>query len=117
MIVIIAGSRNFTDYETLKEAIKESGFQIHQIVSGGANGVDALGERYAKENGIDLVVFKADWDKWGKAAGPKRNKHMAEYADALIALYDGESKGTTNMIHYATRCNLYIHIKKIPRTV
>jgi len=59
---------------------------------------DGLAEEWARENGIPIKRFPADWDKHGKAAGPIRNRAMAEYADALLAVWDGESKGTANMI-------------------
>ena len=78
MKVIIAGSRNIVDYEVVKEAIEESQFTIKKVVSGGAKGVDALGERYADEMNIPLVIFFADWNTHGRSAGPIRNKKMAE---------------------------------------
>lgn len=101
MKVIIAGSRTIEDYELLEYVIKQSGFNITEIVSGGASGVDTLAERYAKENNIIFTKFAAPWNLYGKAAGPIRNRIMAEYADALIAIWDGESSGTRNMIHEA----------------
>ena len=60
MITIVAGSRSITNYEIVKEAIEKSGFDIISIVSGGARGVDSLGERYARENGIELKQFPAN---------------------------------------------------------
>lgn len=100
MKVIIAGSRNFSDYSALKKKIDEfqQKHQITEIVSGGAEGADRLGEIYAEENGIPVEIFPADWSKNGKAAGPIRNRQMANYADALLAVWDGSSKGTKNMI-------------------
>lgn len=113
MKVIIAGCRNFHNYKTLLDAISESGFEITEVVCGGATGVDALGEKWAKEHNIPIKYFPADWDKWGKAAGPKRNKQMSEYADALIALWDGMSRGTNNMVFYATKNKLKVFVKRI----
>jgi uracil-DNA glycosylase family 4 len=98
MKVIVAGSRTITDYQKVKELIKVSGFVIDEIVSGAARGVDLLGERYAKENNIPIKQFKADWDTYGKRAGYLRNVQMAEYADALVAVWDGISSGTKHMI-------------------
>ncbi len=109
MKVIIAGSREIKDYPLLLEAIKQSGFEIDEVVSGGAAGVDKLGERYAKENGKKLTVFPADWEAYGKGAGPVRNGEMAFYvgsAGALIALWDGSSRGTKDMIEKATKYGL-----------
>lgn len=110
MKVIIAGCRDFNDYAHVCRAIKESEFEITEIVSGGANGVDKLGERYAKENNIPVKKFPADWNKYGKGAGPKRNGEMAEYADALIAVWDNCSRGTGNMIDKANQRGLDVYI-------
>jgi len=106
--VIIAGSRGFGDYYLLANkcskiligAMSKDG-EV-EIVSGGADGADKLGERYAAEKGLSVKLFPADWKQYGKAAGPLRNKQMAEYADALIAFWDGVSPGTKDMIEQAT---------------
>lgn len=107
--VIVAGGRDFQDYELLKEQINKTiaYFKLSQIeiVSGGCRGADILGEKYASENGYPVKRFIAQWDKYGKAAGAIRNKEMAEYVSAsdgcLIAFWDGKSKGTKNMIDTA----------------
>ena len=83
------------------------------VVSGGAPGVDTLGEQYADEMNIPVHVYEADWDKHGRAAGPIRNRKMAENAEALIALWDGKSKGTKNMIETATKKGLMVYVKRI----
>ena len=113
MKIIIAGSRNFTNYQMLKTICN----QILQdqnniiIVSGGHyKGADKLGEQYAIEKKIKIIKFPADWMKYGKAAGPKRNKQMAIYADALIAFWDGKSIGTKNMIQQAKHNQLETRI-------
>lgn len=111
--VIIAGSRGITNYSLVKEAIKESGFKIKEIVSGGAIGVDSLGERYAKENNIPLNIFYARWDLFGKRAGRVRNEEMARNADALIAIHDGISNGTRHMIEIAKQKGLKVYVKVI----
>lgn len=109
--LIIAGSREFTDYARLKyEMSKIVSFNVTQIVSGGARGADTLGERYAKEHGIPFVVFKADWDTHGRSAGYKRNVQMAENADRLLAFWDGESKGTKHMIDIAKSKGLKVKV-------
>lgn len=113
--VIIAGSRGFDDYELLKSyaGMKLSKiFESVEIVSGGARGADALGERYAREMGFSLKVFPTEWDKYGKSAGYRRNAQMADYADALIAFWDGESPGTKNMIQLAREKGLRVGVKK-----
>lgn len=100
MKVIIAGSRNFNDYPSLKKKMDHfrKEHEVTEIVSGAAPGADALGEQYAHENGIPVRLFPADWHQHKRAAGPIRNKQMADYADCLIAVWDGSSKGTKNMI-------------------
>lgn len=98
MKVIIAGSRNFPyGTEVIDQVWKYSGYHINELVSGGAKGVDSVAIR-AAHGKIPIKTFLPDWEKYGKAAGPIRNREMAEYADALIAIWDGESKGTKNMI-------------------
>lgn len=110
--IIIAGGRDFDDYELLKRICdnlikyKDS----VEIVSGGANGADKLGERYAKENNMNLRIFPADWYKFGKSAGYKRNLQMASYADVLIAFWDGKSKGTGHMIDLAKKHGLGVTV-------
>jgi len=84
---IIAGSRNIVEYKALLDAVEASGFEITEVVSGGARGVGALGERYANEKSIPLKIFPADWESYGRKAGIMRNTEMAHYADALIAVW------------------------------
>lgn len=110
MKVIIAGGRDVTDYFAVKAAYIKSGFEAEEIVSGGARGVDYLGEVFAKNAGIPVKRFPADWVTHGKRAGPIRNAQMAEYADALIAVWDGESKGTANMISQARKNGLEVFV-------
>lgn len=110
--VIVAGCRDFHDFATVSDAIKESGFKIAEIVSGGASGVDALGARWAKEHDIPVKYFKARWDLHGKAAGPIRNGEMAVYADALVAIWDGKSPGTMNMISQAGKTGVRVFVKR-----
>jgi hypothetical protein len=107
---VIAGSRNFTDYKKLCK-ICDHLLQYQtdiEIVSGTARGADRLGEQYAKERGYAIKQFPADWKKHGKAGGPIRNQQMANYADALIAFWDGKSRGAKNMIELAKRSNLTV---------
>ena len=100
MKVIIAGSRNFNNYEFLKEKIENLNIQIDEVICGGARGADTLGKRYAIEHDIPVKEFPAKWDKFGKSAGFIRNKQMGDYADYLIAFWDGRSHGTYYMIEY-----------------
>lgn len=110
MKVIIAGGRNVTTYAYVEEAIIQSGFNITEVVSGCARGADTLGEQWATRNNVALKKFPADWDTHGKRAGHIRNCQMGDYAEALIALWDGESRGTKHMIDYATKKGLKVFI-------
>lgn len=112
MKVIIAGGRNFRDYNKLRESCDN--ILVNQkeveIVSGTAAGADTLGERYAQEKGYEVKKFPAQWDLYGKSAGYKRNQQMAEYADGLIAFWDGKSKGTKHMIDIANKMGLKVRV-------
>lgn len=114
MKTIIAGSRSCDDYNEVVNAVFNSKFHPTEIISGTARGADRLGERYAQEFEIPLKKFPANWERYGKAAGRIRNAEMADYAEALIALWDGISPGTGNMIDVARKRNLrvYIHLLK-----
>lgn len=95
---IIAGGRDFEKYSLLKtEADK---IDIDIVVCGMARGADLLGLQYAQEYKLGLKKFPADWDRYKKAAGPIRNKQMGDYADMLLAFWNGESRGTKHMIDY-----------------
>lgn len=110
MKTIIAGGRNITNYLHIAYVVSQSGWQseITTVVSGGAPGVDALGEQWAKSAGVPVVKFPADWRTYGKAAGPIRNEQMAKYADALILVWDGKSKGSASMKRLAQNYGLKI---------
>jgi hypothetical protein len=108
--VIVAGSRNITDYCFIKEILDKCNFKFSTIISGTANGVDSLGEKYAKENNISIERFPAQWDKLGKSAGYIRNSLMAENADCLVCIWDGKSKGTKHMFDLAKKHKLQINM-------
>jgi hypothetical protein len=112
MKVIVAGGRDFNDYTLLKQKCNEvlSNYTDVEIVSGGADGADKLGELYAKDFGYQLKRFPANWNKFGPSAGMIRNREMAEYADILIAFWDETSKGTSNMIKVAKELNLNVNV-------
>ena len=114
MKVIVAGSRSIESLGVVTKAIEDSGFNITEIVSGRAKGVDRLGEHYALVRSIPTKLFPADWDKHGKAAGPMRNREMANYADAAVIIWDGVSKGTKHMIYEMNKrgkkCHIYMHL-------
>lgn len=114
MKTIIAGSRDICNYDVLLEVIEKCPWEITEIISGTAKGVDRMGERWANEHGIPIDLHPANWDKYGKAAGRIRNLEMAEVADATIALWDGKSNGTKNMIELSKKheLGLMVHIIK-----
>lgn len=120
MNIIIAGSRDFDDYRLLKKTVSDyieenqvNNTQQIRIISGGAKGADRLGECYAFDNGCSVIRFQALWGVYGKSAGPRRNNEMAKFASesgsgTLIAFWDGESRGTKNMIDTARRYGLHV---------
>lgn len=130
MKCIIAGSRTINDYDIVVKAIKESGFAISEIVSGEANGPDTIGITYGNKEGIKISRFPANWNdinnkpkheirfnKFGRAywtkAGFARNSEMAEYADALILVWDGKSSGSKHMLKIARDHKLQIFEKVV----
>jgi hypothetical protein len=124
MKIIIAGGRDYKDYDGLLSISNRILANVNniEIVHGGQStyddinkvryGADYLAERYAQEMGFQMTVFNADWDKHGKRAGVLRNKEMARYGEALIAFWDGESKGTKNMIAEAKKLELPVRVIK-----
>ena len=111
--VIVAGSRDFTDKERLYKILDNRLASIKddvEIISGHCRGADMLGEQYAKDHNIPVVLFPADWNAYGKRAGYIRNKQMAEYASeengVLIAFPIGEARGTKMMIRIAHNYDL-----------
>ena len=113
--VIIAGSRGFTAFADLCaycDKVLARKAQEGQIVvlSGHCQGPDLMGEEYARQRGYAVEVHPADWQRYGLAAGPKRNKEMAAAAHALIAIWDGKSRGTKNMIEEARAAGLPVRV-------
>lgn len=115
MKTIIAGSRTITNPQIVRNAILAAGWPITEVVCGGARGVDDLGALWAKENGVPVKLMRADWTLHGKAAGPIRNDEMAKYAEALIAVWDGQSRGTKHMIESARERGLKVCVYEYAR--
>lgn len=111
MRIIIAGSRTVTETQVRKalEWCPWIDF-VSCVVSGGAKGADQFGEKWASEKSLEIKQFLAEWDKYGKRAGPLRNKVMAENAHGLLAVWDGSSRGTASMIDLAKAAGLRIYI-------
>ena len=116
--VIVAGGRDFNNYRLLsfhlgnmrKAILANDIADDMEIVCGKAKGADSLGERWGKEHHVSVAEFPADWDRYGRSAGPKRNKQMGDYADTLIAFWDGKSRGTLNMINYSKKIGLNVFV-------
>jgi predicted Rossmann fold nucleotide-binding protein DprA/Smf involved in DNA uptake len=114
--IIVAGGRTFNDYELMATKLEYLlSNQINKqnaimIISGTAGGADRLGERYAKEQEFELLKMPANWDKYGKSAGYKRNHAMACLADGVVVFWDGKSRGSKHMINIAAKRELPMRI-------
>jgi hypothetical protein len=115
----IVGSRDFDNYDKVKNAIAfvlasplNERFTGLQIISGGANGADALGERFAAESegGVSCSIFHANWDEFGKVAGFKRNTTIVNNSDIVLAFWDGKSRGTKDTIDKTVKANKPVFI-------
>lgn len=114
--VVIAGSRGYDNVELVRKALKDSKYNPVLGISGGASGIDKLGELVFEELNIPVRKFIPDWDGLGKPAGMIRNKAMADYADAVIAIWDGKSKGTKQMITYSSqKCPTFVTTQSLPK--
>lgn len=114
MKLAIIGSRDFVDYNRLKEVIldyfsffdendRKRKFDFDEIVSGGARGADFCGKKLAEEYNIKLTEFIPNWDLHGKKAGLMRNSDIIKAADVIFVAWDGVSRGTANSLSIAKR--------------
>ena len=111
---VVAGSRGFADYEMFEQSldrmIEEAAEEEVELVSGHAEGADQMAERYAEEYAIPITVIKPDWNTYGRAAGPVRNRQMLAYAaeesPMVAAFWDGKSRGTKNTIDTARKLGI-----------
>lgn len=108
MKVSVIGSRSFTNYELLTSILDR--IDITLLISGGANGADKLGERYANERGIPTKIFYPDWEKHGRKAGFIRNSDIINESEYVVAFWDGQSLGTKDSIRKAEKENKKILI-------
>lgn len=110
MNIVIAGGRDFTNIVVAYKCIAELVTDNDIIISGHASGADTIGELYARDNNLKYELYPADWNKYGRSAGPIRNEQMAKIADRVIVFWDGKSRGTKSMISLAQKynCELYI---------
>ena len=112
MNIAIIGSRKFSNYSFMKNSILNivKIEDIDYVVSGGAKGADTLGELFAKEYNLKTMIFKPEWNKYGKAAGVIRNTDIVRNADIIIAFPMGSSKGTYDSIHKARKSHKTVYI-------
>lgn len=116
MKVIIAGSRSINiSLAVLEQMIADSEFEITELVCGMAKGVDLLGKGWAEMKEIPIKKFHPAWTEYGLAAGSIRNHAMGDYADALIAIWDGFSPGTHDMISYMLRLKKPVKLIKLTK--
>ncbi|MGN0560998.1 MAG: DUF2493 domain-containing protein [Candidatus Fimenecus sp.] len=116
--ILVAGCREYDNYSDAKAYIEICIKEIRErytlvFLSGGCRGADRLGERYANENGFCIERYPADWQKYGKSAGPKRNLQMVKTCDYVICFWDGKSRGTASVISYAKKFQKPIKVKRI----
>ena len=118
MKITIGGCRDFEDYAVFSKFVGECIKNINPqdkiiILSGHCKGVDMMAERYASEMGYEIEIHAADWKRYGRAAGPKRNLEMVENSDVVIAFWDNKSKGTGSLVGSAKRKGVPVYIKSI----
>ena len=117
MRITIGGCRDFNDYAIFKEFVEECLSKIKDseivILSGHCSGTDLMAERFAAEKGYQTEIYPAQWDKYGKGAGPKRNKEMVEKSDLVLAFWDSKSRGTKNLVEMARKLKKSLAIKNI----
>lgn len=99
MKLLIAGSRSITDFD-LNGHISDD---VDLIISGGAKGIDTLAEQYADKNGIEKLIIRPKYEKYGRAAPIRRNEEMVDISDAVLAIWDGKSRGTAYTLEYARK--------------
>jgi predicted Rossmann fold nucleotide-binding protein DprA/Smf involved in DNA uptake len=112
MRLAVVGSRSFNDYKLLSKQLSRWRRRLTMIVTGGASGADLLAMRWARKNGVELRVFLPDWKRYGRSAGPRRNRLIVAGADRVLAFWDGTSPGTLSTINIAKRTGRRIDIIK-----
>jgi hypothetical protein len=107
MKLAVVGSRSFQDKKRLFRVLDQINKvkKISLIVSGGALGADSLSEEWAKDHQVEFLMFKPEWQKYGKRAGFLRNQLIVEHADAVVAFWDGQSRGTKHSMNLTNEAN------------
>jgi len=139
MKIAIVGSRDFSDYQLLKQTVSDYIYKMGSkedcfaknciecdcnkipfycedgitIISGGARGADSLAEKFADDFGMQMLIFLANWNLYGKSAGMIRNNDIIKNADVVFAFWDGQSRGTANSIKLAKEQNKKLYIIEV----
>jgi hypothetical protein len=114
MKVVISGSRTCNDKELIYKTLNESKFEITELISGGAQGVDLIGEEWARSKNIPIKCYKPHYAIENPRYAPLlRNADMAQYGDALIAIWKDNSRGTKHMISCMEKLNKPMEIIKV----
>lgn len=114
--LIVTGARNFHNYNIVKQEVDRLSLQIEdlvEIVSGGTNGTDKIGRRYAFRHMIDNHIIKADWKNDGDHADVIRDKKMVEYADGAVVFWNDTSEGTQQLINEAKKAGIKVWLKYV----
>ena len=113
MKMMISGSRTINDYQLLEEAIAESAWEPTEIIAGGSSGVDKLAEQYAEQRGLQFTLYRPNWALHKRGAGHRRNEDMVNACDVLVALWDGESRGTKHAIEFAQKKGKRTYVRTV----
>lgn len=113
MKIAIVGSRHYTNYKAFSRHVRALLDPDDEIVTGDARGVDEMTRRLAAEQGLPLTVFRADWDAYGRAAGPRRNAEIVAAADAVWAFPERGSRGTRITMAMAARRGIAVHVWEV----
>ena len=112
MKLMIVGSRSITDFELSPYIPKE----VDTIISGGADGVDRLAEQYADSHHLSKYIIRPRYDLYGRAAPLRRNEQMADIADAILIIWDSQSKGTQHTLKYSKTKKKPLTVIQIPKS-
>lgn len=117
MKIAVSGCRDYNNYPEFYRKMEEyfENIQADEIIilSGHCRGTDSMAELYAREKGYRVEMYLPDWDRYGRAAGPKRNEQMVKDMDAAICFWDNKSRGTKSFIDYAKKNGKEIKVCEI----
>lgn len=106
--LLVSGSRSIDDLDKVAWAIENCPYSADVIMTGAAEGVDQAAEQHARNTATPYASIPADWDTHGDQAGPIRNQLLVDRANALLAVWDGESPGTKDVMKKASEADLPI---------